>query len=105
MIAFLPNCATGAGGLGAEADRVNSPLLDGEGQIVDVVDAGVEEQVLLQVLAPRNTVVGGRDEAVQRAAAVRDADAQVREAVELVAIGQDAGGQERLNDEAQLVVA
>ena len=73
-------------------------------QVVDVVHAGVEEQVLLHVLAPRDAVVGRRDEAVQRAAAVGDADPQVGEPLELVAVGQDAGGQERLDDEPDLVV-
>ena len=54
----LANRATGARSLGTEADVVHAPLLDRQLQIVLVVDAGVEEQVVLDVGVAWNPMVG-----------------------------------------------
>src|SRR5579871_4779234 len=100
MVTLLANRAARARRLCAEADVVDAPLLDRERQIVDIVDAGIEEQIVAEILPPRDAVVGRRDEPIERTTAVGDADPEVREALELIPICQNPGRQEGLDDEA-----
>ena len=81
---------------------VDAALLDRRLEEVQVVGAGVEEQVFRRSFCAEVRV--GRDETVERAAAVADDDLQLGEALEHVAVRQDLPGQVLLRDEAELVV-
>src|ERR1700761_3095279 len=97
-----PDRVARAGRLAAEHHPLHASLLDRRLKEVQVIAAGVVEQVVAQV--PLRDVMVGRNEPVKRAAAVADDHPELGIPVEYVPVGQELAGQVLLGDESQLVV-
>src|SRR5262249_50018320 len=93
-----PDCAAGAGRLGAEEDALGRALLDRRLEIIEVKRAGVEEQIFAQILLRK--VMIALDEAIERAAAMADHDLEAGEALEYIAVREKLGREILLPHEA-----